>query len=871
MRLKDRRHLMKHEVSGHASDHGRVFQQGDGFQYNVERAYFGAHGELLPFLPWVSNVAAWPVVRDCDPLQLGVHRSSIEGGNAVPRYVGRDVDQELVDAILEAARRGGFILIVGDSTAGKSRAAYEAMLRTVPEYRVFIPDNGPDLRAGIVALFAAGEKCVLWLDDVERYFGVDGLTPGLLSQLRTRRVVVVATMRTERYQRFSRSLSRSDGGDDEHRKTLAATEHILNQAIPILVPRLWTRDELSRAAESDDQRIADALGYAETYGLAEYMAAGPKLYREWRQAWGVGANPRGAALVAAAVDCTRVGLTGPVPVRLLEAVHHVYLEQAGGALLRPESIEAGVEWAQSRRYGVTSLLLPGKLQDSYRVFDYLPDAYARSTDYRPVPGHTWDTAIQFFQGDMGSLYSIAIAAENEHQDSVAESVWRDLAQVGDGDAAEALGRLMWRTGRRSESIQWLEIAVEQKSVQAAFRLGWIYEKENDLPNAELWFTKASELGHAHSMLHLAQLFSKVGRLGEAERWGRRAAAENELQATATLGHILASSGKLDDALTLLSQAGDEGDGDALVSLGVVLSDQSRQEEAEEAWHRAFSLGSRFAAGNLALLYARQKKVREAEQWYRKAIELKLPESERRFGIFLMERGRNTEAEKTLLAAAADEDVQAFYFLGILYNRLGRREQAISWLERAVLAEVEGSHGLLAATLEAQGREDEAEELYREGSRRGDRKASYNLGLRLALAERFDEAEEYLRLAGEGATDEAALANCELGRLLFRSARIHEAGEALRCSLEAGHTHAGCMLAEVYLVQGKLADAEIAWRTAYAGGEHVHAAQRLASYYLKIGKPDLASLWLGRSRGFRGRKGGKNLRVGKGKRKPGGRR
>ena len=71
------------------------------------------------------------------------------------------------------------------------------------------------------------------------------------------------------------------------------------------------------------------------YGLAEYVAAGPELMRDWEDAWSPNtdprppSHPRGAALMAAAVD-----IAGAATHRrfhgALEAVHEYYLRKRGG-------------------------------------------------------------------------------------------------------------------------------------------------------------------------------------------------------------------------------------------------------------------------------------------------------------------------------------------------------------------------------------------------------------------------------------------------------------------------------------------------------------------------------------------------------------
>ena len=137
------------------------------------------------------------------------------------------------------------------------------------------------------------------------------------------------------------------------------------------MPRRWTDSELARARQVADRRIQNALPMTERFGLAELLANGPELVRDWQSAWEPGRHPRGAALVAAAVDCRRAGLHEPVPVELLDRLAEHYLATRGGAEQRPEPIDAALCWATEPARGASSLLLPAGL--SYLAFDYLVD------------------------------------------------------------------------------------------------------------------------------------------------------------------------------------------------------------------------------------------------------------------------------------------------------------------------------------------------------------------------------------------------------------------------------------------------------------------------------------------------------------------
>jgi eukaryotic-like serine/threonine-protein kinase len=112
---------------------------------------------------------------------IGVHPSSpIHGGiqgaageallERVPAYVIRDVDNELRSRLSIS----GFVLLVGDSSAGKSRTAYEA-IATLPDHVLVVPQNRDAVGAALDRA-ATARRCIVWLDDLENYLGVRGLT-----------------------------------------------------------------------------------------------------------------------------------------------------------------------------------------------------------------------------------------------------------------------------------------------------------------------------------------------------------------------------------------------------------------------------------------------------------------------------------------------------------------------------------------------------------------------------------------------------------------------------------------------------------------------------------------------------------------------
>jgi len=364
-----------------------------------------------------------------DPVTVGVHPAAALPSRAAtssrpPAFVRRDRSVEMDDAV----RHGGFILVVGESTAGKSRAAFEAVRTCLADYLFIRPAD----RACVPAALAASQRvrrCVVWLDDIEQYLGSPGLTPHLLSRLLgdgKRQVVVVATMRAQERARYS--ARHRPGADAGVADVLRAGREVLEAAVEIRLDRRWTRAELSRAqAFGADERMAAALQHADQFGVAEYLAAGPQLFADWQDAWCPGTHPRGAALVAAAVDARRASYHRPLPLDLLIDLHEYYLRQRGGLALRPESWQDALAWAAEPLHATSSLLIPHD-DDRYLAFDYLSDAYEAGPAPAPVLQSTWDKLIDI--ADPAEANEIGASAYSQGQWAHAKAAFSKAVDHG---------------------------------------------------------------------------------------------------------------------------------------------------------------------------------------------------------------------------------------------------------------------------------------------------------------------------------------------------------------------------------------------------------------------------------------------------------
>lgn len=340
-----------------------------------------------------------PRVREITvPIAVGVRPSSPRlpdgrqpagRGDRVPVYVPRDVDAPLRQAL----SGGGFVLLVGEATAGKTRTAFEAMRAALPGH-LFISPSVLDDVAAAVAAAAAERNCVLWLDNLPLFLGPGGLTRKSIAELLAgadHHRVVLATMRATDESRLV--LGDADGGGGYE---MRVSQGVVDQADHrVFVERLLSASELARARDlaARDARLAGAIQHPRDTGLGEYLASGPQLYAEWQNARSRGHHPRGAALIAAAVDCRRAGYAGPLPRLLLDELHSAYLEEYGGSQARPEKPARAWAWAVSTRDSGSA---PLRFIDAGHcdVFGYLIDEFQRRAG-QLAPEDTVLTALSY--------------------------------------------------------------------------------------------------------------------------------------------------------------------------------------------------------------------------------------------------------------------------------------------------------------------------------------------------------------------------------------------------------------------------------------------------------------------------------------------
>jgi hypothetical protein len=385
-------------------------------------------------------------VSEADPQRLGVHAAiSVSGvpDDVPPEYVPRDVDtaESGVRAkVAAAARRGGFVLLVGGSSVGKTRCAFEAVGALLPDWWLVHP-AGP---GEVTALTQAPPlRTVVWLDELQRYLdGEHGLTGGVVRALLNASVVIIGTIWPELYADYT--TIPSGGGVDLH----AREREVLGLAADIRIGPEFSHAEQDRArtAAARDPRLKVALGVA-GYGLTQTLAAAPELVARWEDART--AAPYAWAVLTAALDVARLGARAPLSADLLRAAAQGYCTSQQQAEAPEDWFEQALAYATGKLHGAAAALSPasagmGRIA-GYTVADYLIQTATAERRYVRVPASTWDAVLGNVR-DPADAARLAASAVDRLLYRYAIPLYRHAADAGNEYAAWQLADLQAKAG-----------------------------------------------------------------------------------------------------------------------------------------------------------------------------------------------------------------------------------------------------------------------------------------------------------------------------------------------------------------------------------------------------------------------------------------
>lgn len=408
-----------------------------------------------------------------NPVELGVHQA-INGG-AMPTYVLRPHDA-LLRAVLDPAVSSSRLVVVrGGSSTGKSRAAYEAVLARFSRWKLDFPANPAALSARLEAGIPAGT--VLWLGELRDYADVDG-GPAVLGRLdeylQSRGLIVITTLWPEHWSAYNEAMRVGLGRPDPTGVVGRLLERLpeLTGRDParidpasggiIDVPERFTDAELEIAVASGDPVLAAAAAEAADAGqdgqMTQYLAAVPELVNRYR---GVGGDPYGQAVIAAAMDAVRFGHASPLSAVLLQKAGVGYLTSAQ----RTEDIaswrDRALTWATAELRGAVRALQPvppprGTGVIGYRVADYLEQLGASDRRQEIGPPSLWEALTEHATSvsDLTRLGQIARAGRLYRH---AANLWTKAAGLGGTDAAFELVLHLLRidSGDAVRAAEWV--------------------------------------------------------------------------------------------------------------------------------------------------------------------------------------------------------------------------------------------------------------------------------------------------------------------------------------------------------------------------------------------------------------------------------
>ncbi|MFD8025559.1 tetratricopeptide repeat protein [Streptomyces lavendulae] len=420
--------------------------------------------ERLESLLWLPLTEDGEIARvdRVDPHDIGVSRSKYSDRPGASPYVPRSPQDGLLD---DALLRSRFVLLAGQSKAGKSRTLYEALLRTLPGARLIVPrPDGTDRRIlddlSRLALPLGRDRAVLWLDDLHRYLRPGGLDLQILDRLARRHpaVTVVATIPAK--QRAALTGMGNDIG------RVART--VLGKAHTVELPALLTPQDTAAARELYPREDFAARG------IGEHMVAAPLLEQRLRD--GAESCPEGWALVKAATDWHRMGMTAPVPESALLDLFRSYMSAHHLRFDADETLyRSGLAWAGEPVAGAIALLyrVPGP-QDrpAYTGFAYTAEYLDTRADdpSAAVPRLAWDYLAE--HRTPAELVPIAYAALVREEPDVAERLLRTIAGAsGDRDGAAwaslMLGQISLVRGDVEGALELLDAAASSRTEDVA--------------------------------------------------------------------------------------------------------------------------------------------------------------------------------------------------------------------------------------------------------------------------------------------------------------------------------------------------------------------------------------------------------------------
>lgn len=580
----------------------RAWCQRDTLRAEVGMPHPGCHGAA----PSVARpVTAW------DAQRLGVHRAisaDAAPGQEVPEltvYVEREHDVRLRE-LLSAPAAPVMVMLVGSSSTGKTRAAFEAVRRCVPDWSLLRALNAADLlekvRSG-----ALGPQTVLWLNEAQFFLRGQPDVAVALRRLVAGNgpVVVIGTMWPEYWKELT-----SSPGEDALDVNHQTRELLLHDAVRVDVPEAFNRRDrtLLDSVAATDPRLAAATAAAERDGkVVQVLAGGPELVQRYDHP--ADAEDRfGKAVVTAAMDARRVGCESPIGASFLEAAAPAYVDPSERADAPETWFDMGLRDATCAIHGIAAMTEhrqePGMgPADGYVLHDYL-DQYGQLTRRAElVPATVWNALIADVR-DTADRARLAQQAERRGLYRYAVNLARPAAETGHAAAMQLLARRLAAAGHSDEADDWARRAAEAGDTIAVQLYAKRLDDEGDRDGADAILRIAAGDGDTSAIVGLAARLDEVGRTEDAERVLIQGAEAGDTTVMLSLAEHLDKADRRGDATGWLRRAAQAGDTIAMQRLAARLDEDGEPDAAEQWLVRAAEADDHFAHFVRLRLYQR---------------------------------------------------------------------------------------------------------------------------------------------------------------------------------------------------------------------------------------------------------------------------
>ncbi|GAA0219317.1 hypothetical protein GCM10009527_014360 [Actinomadura nitritigenes] len=463
-------------------------------------------------------------LTDAHALHLEVHRAvAVTDLSAtlpvLPAYLPRRaVDERLRREVAAARQCSRMVVMVGDSSTGKSRACWEAVRAELPDWRIWHP-LAPDRAQALIDAVRGGlvaPQTVIWLNETQFYLdaGVIGeqvaaVLQELLADPPRGPVLVLGSMWPEYWRKLTElpvnTIERHRRGHrDENLDRHRAARTLLGRAIEISMPRGFTDQQLAelQATINSDHRLKQAARSAGGR-LTQYLAGAPELLRRYQHA-----DPAARAILHAAIDALRFGHGRYLPEPLLEEASAGYIEQHDWDQLDDDWYTTTLDTLTAPYRRLPGPLTPYRPRPGdpptehrlYRLADFL-EQYGRAERHEiPPPSTLWAAARHAMLPDVLRLARAAFSAGDYQR---AELLFRRAA---DYDDPEGLGYLSWlmehggdRAAAERLARRQAELEPDRSPATALRNLALRREAQGRCAEAERLALDAAQAGDSYAL------------------------------------------------------------------------------------------------------------------------------------------------------------------------------------------------------------------------------------------------------------------------------------------------------------------------------------------------------------------------------------